>query len=156
MNCADLPNVELCRTAISDWRGETEFHVRRAGGLSSLEPDAASRPVPAPVTTLDDRLQGVPRLDFIKVDVEGFELEVLRGAVKTMTRLRPVVYFEFVQRYADQRGFTVETFRDLLAPLGYSLRWADHSPADDVLWSDTPSDYVAALPNECRPPGGDW
>jgi FkbM family methyltransferase len=37
----------------------------------------------------------IKRLDFIKIDVEGSELEVLQGAVGTLARHRPLVHLEF-------------------------------------------------------------
>lgn len=45
-----------------------------------------------PIRTIDE-LQ-LDRVDFIKIDVEGHELEVLRGAVETLTRLSPIVFAE--------------------------------------------------------------
>lgn len=44
-----------------------------------------------PVTTLDAEVSDV---DFIKIDVEGMELEVLRGGVQLIERTRPVILFE--------------------------------------------------------------
>jgi FkbM family methyltransferase len=38
---------------------------------------------------------GLKRLDFIKIDVEGFELDVLEGAQHTLAELRPQVFLEF-------------------------------------------------------------
>ena len=45
---------------------------------------------------VDDYLDkiGVKRIDFIKIDVEGFELEVLRGARRTIERSKPIIYCE--------------------------------------------------------------
>ncbi len=45
---------------------------------------------------MDDYLdgRGVERIDFIKIDVEGFELEVLRGLRRTIERCKPVVFCE--------------------------------------------------------------
>ncbi len=52
--------------------------------------------IPVPVQTLDEFCQerGILRLDFIKVDVEGMELEVFNGASWVMSTIRPVLYFE--------------------------------------------------------------
>jgi FkbM family methyltransferase len=47
----------------------------------------------AEVKTLDEVLEGPA--DFVKVDTDGFEFEVLRGARSTLTHHRPVLYFEF-------------------------------------------------------------
>jgi FkbM family methyltransferase len=45
--------------------------------------------------TLDEMLVHEPRVDFIKIDIEGWELPALRGAVETMRRLKPLVLCEF-------------------------------------------------------------
>lgn len=49
------------------------------------------------VSTVDRVLaeQGLARLDLIKIDVEGFEAEVLMGAERTLATLKPLVYLEF-------------------------------------------------------------
>jgi FkbM family methyltransferase len=59
-----------------------------------------------PVITLDDFVsqQALTRLDFIKVDVEGMELNVFRGAKQTLQKLRPVLYFETLSRFSDEHG----------------------------------------------------
>lgn len=44
------------------------------------------------MTTLDEVLQGP--VDFIKVDTDGFDFEVLRGGEATIRRDRPILYFE--------------------------------------------------------------
>ena len=48
------------------------------------------------VTTLDQDIEELklPPPTFIKIDVEGFELDVLRGAVRTLARERPAVFVE--------------------------------------------------------------
>lgn len=59
-----------------------------------------------PVTRIDDYLSANPveRLDFIKIDVEGMELAVLRGAAQTVARFKPIVYFETLTRYVGMRS----------------------------------------------------
>jgi len=48
------------------------------------------------VTTLDKDIEerGLPAPTFVKIDVEGFELDVLRGATQTLARVRPSLFIE--------------------------------------------------------------
>jgi FkbM family methyltransferase len=62
----------------------------------------------------------LPRCDFIKVDVEGFECQVLRGARETVGRTRPLLYVE-----NDRVARSGELLR-LLAELGYACH--PHAP----------------------------
>jgi FkbM family methyltransferase len=55
--------------------------------------------------------------DFLKIDVEGWESEVLRGARQTISRCRPLIYVE--NDRADQQAVLIE----LLSELGYELYW---------------------------------
>ena len=47
-----------------------------------------------PVTTLDIEFASCNKVDFIKIDVEGYEVSVLNGAVKLIDRHRPVMLVE--------------------------------------------------------------
>lgn len=61
---------------------------------------------------------GDAQIDFIKIDVEGFELEVLRGLRTTLATQRPLVLFEWI---AESRSkVTQEGLRELFPP-GYTL-----------------------------------
>lgn len=57
---------------------------------------------------------------FIKMDVEGFELEVLHGAVETIKRCRPVMYIE------DDRPANSAELRKFITSLEYTIE--DHKP----------------------------
>jgi FkbM family methyltransferase len=59
-------------------------------GLSRLEQNGAGKKIP--VVTLDSVTAGKP--NFIKVDAEGMELDILRGAEKTLRTAKPFVVFE--------------------------------------------------------------
>lgn len=86
----DLENVVLCNTAASDECGtisikydEPTVHypkVNRAGD------DTVER------VTIDSL--ALPHLKFVKIDVDGHELEVLHGMRDTITRCRPIIYIE--------------------------------------------------------------
>ena len=78
-----------------------------------------------PVITLDDfaRDEALDRADFIKIDVEGMELQVMRGAAGLLRRFQPVLYFETLSRYVETaRGAAFSDFKTLLVDeLGYHL-----------------------------------
>jgi hypothetical protein len=53
---------------------------------------------------LDDVLANEPEIDVIKIDVEGWELEVLRGAGSLIRHHRPLLYVEITEaRFAETR-----------------------------------------------------
>ena len=58
----------------------------------------------------------IDRLDLIKADIEGWEMQLLFGAADTLTRLRPVVFLEVVDTYlaraGDSRGALWRFMRD--------------------------------------------
>lgn len=72
-----------------------------------------------PVTTVDDWLEEHDhrQVRLIKVDVEGHELEVFRGATRTLSRHRPALLFECEQRHRES-GDMDDVFR-FLAQHGY-------------------------------------
>jgi FkbM family methyltransferase len=88
-----------------------------------------------PVVTLDDELAG-REVSFIKIDVEGYELATLRGALATLGRWRPVVLAEIEHSWS---GASVAPTLELLAGLGYGA-WAvdmckPGRPLERVEWS---------------------
>jgi FkbM family methyltransferase len=92
-----FPDVDVRQVALSDLAGQARFFVRRdAAGFSSLARPAARDVEEIQVETarLDDVLPADRRFDFLKLDVEGAELLVVRGARVTLARHRPLVLFE--------------------------------------------------------------
>jgi hypothetical protein len=70
---------------------------------------AATRVHPVPIVALDEAFDRA-RLDLVKIDVEGMEMDVLAGAARTLGRFRPLLYVEnehpeaspaLLQRLAD-------------------------------------------------------
>ena len=67
-------------------------HLLDEGSMLRARPS-----ITIPVRTVDDFVleAGLDRVDFVKIDVEGFEYDVLRGMERTEREFRPLVYFEF-------------------------------------------------------------
>jgi|ERR1051326_1338230 FkbM family methyltransferase len=93
------PRSKVYQAACSapEKRGTATLHVASHDGFSTLEPQRDSHGVEftrtetVPVMTLDDILEkeGNPRVDFVSIDVEGGELDVLRGF--SLERRRPAL-----------------------------------------------------------------
>lgn len=73
--------------------------------------------IAVPVISLDEFVaeNHIPSIDFIKIDVEGFELEVLKGARQTIQKFRPVLVFEYsVENILAQKGNIPEALEELV------------------------------------------
>lgn len=122
-------NVYVEGFALGNQKGEAEFFLvnGRDTGCNSLRPPNVAEPVKTlsvPVVMLDDYLQhrGIERVDFIKMDVEGAELEVLKGAPQLLQRLpRPVILCEVQDIRTRPWGYSAQEIMDFLQALGY--RW---------------------------------
>jgi FkbM family methyltransferase len=118
------PNVKLYELALSDTVGSTTFYINKAAmGLSGLSapPDrdlgvGEIETCTVALARLDDLLPEA-RADIIKIDVEGAELGVLRGALQLLARSRPIVAFEHGPDSAERFGTTPEDVFDLFAGL---------------------------------------
>jgi len=75
--------------------GSIEFSGEQREKLTQERGHDASRMEFVPLTTLD-RFR-FERVDLLKVDVEGMELQVLNGAAATIRRCRPVMFVEFIK-----------------------------------------------------------
>jgi len=75
---------------------------------------------------MDDFLPANYRPDLIKIDVEGGELFVLEGAIKTLSQYRPVVIFEHGLGASEFYEATPERIFDLFEQCGMSVGLMEH------------------------------
>lgn len=99
---------------------EDELHAKHFGKSMSTEGAAT--------TSVDDFVEAnaIPRIDFVKLDVDGFECDVLEGAQVMLRRDRPTFVMEIAPYVLAERGASLERLLAYLVPLGYRfLRESD-------------------------------
>ena len=70
--------------------------------------------------TLDSILK-VQRLDLIKVDVQGYDLFVLRGAISQIRKYKPAILFEFESQFQADVGTCFQDYLDFLREIEYEV-----------------------------------
>jgi FkbM family methyltransferase len=114
-------NVHIYDLALSDRPGEKSFnYVIDDPALSGFTRrdyfgvDHQDTQITVKTERLDDIIPPNEKIDLIKIDVEGAELEVLQGSVATIKRCKPVIPFEHGWGAANVYGTRPEDIYDLL------------------------------------------
>lgn len=107
--------------ALSDQKGESTFNfvvsnpaysgLQKRNYDKSNEKDTA---ITVQTDLLDNILPKETQIDFIKIDVEGGEYQVLKGGIQTLKKNQPIIIFEHGLGAADVYGTTPEMVYDLL------------------------------------------
>ena len=151
-------NVQVEETALGEADGRAELYVvrGRGTGCNSLRPPAVREATDATqvrVTRLDDYIRNhdLPRVDFVKMDVEGAELTVLQGATEFLERRpRPVIFCEVQDMRTRAWGYPAREIVGFLRDRGF--RWC--VPSADGTIRPLPLDQTefdgnfAAVPEE--------
>ncbi|HEX8410286.1 MAG TPA: FkbM family methyltransferase [Thermoanaerobaculia bacterium] len=127
--------IEVAPYAVGDSEGVLALEVMAPGDIANARPttwsqatsDAATI-VSVPMTTLDLltrdwRLSPSSNVQFVKIDVEGAELFVLRGSSELLRRERPLVYCEFHREFMAANGTTFPAIESFAASLDYVIHY---------------------------------
>lgn len=120
LNC--IENVQAVNCALGEKNGETHIPAIRYDALCDLGGvQIGHGREPVVMRTLDSFFL---RPSLIKIDVEGYEDNVLLGARETLARSRPVLYIENNEKHHG--GRQAELLIQLVEELGY--HWVWHRP----------------------------
>lgn len=75
------------------------------------------------ISTVDVQIEklSLKRIDCIKIDVEGYELEVLKGAKSTLIKCKPILFIELGDKNLKEQGSSANELVNYLIELRYNL-----------------------------------
>ena len=126
-----ITNVTAVQAAVLDEEREVLITTDTFGGDHVVE--ATRRPHHAvPGITLDAYAEraGLPSVAYIKIDVEGAEINVLRGAQGLIRRFLPIIQLETTDEFAQRFGCTSRDVFSFLAGLDYGYVFLKRSEQD--------------------------
>lgn len=160
-------NVQMESTALGDYEGETSFFVvlGKDTGCNSMRPPGQDihdpvKVMTVPITTLDNYLSRcqISSVDFIKVDAEGGELGVLKGASEFLsTQPRPILMCELTEKRTAPFNYTTREIYEFLAKLRcewFSVKQGGYLCPEPV--KDKYSGNLIAVPQERLSEVRDW
>lgn len=124
-----LTNITVVEAAVGATEGTQRISLSRTSQGHSGVIDRGAEAVVVPLTTVDQLVAslGLPRVDFIKMDVEGMEADVLRGAVATLRQHRPRVVMSGYHRPEDA---------EVLPRVLHEVAPEYHCEGDEAPWSE--------------------
>ena len=128
--------IQTYNVALGPQASTVEMHIKKNDGHNRVANDGYAKlngkpvkvntgyqRVSVPQTTLDS--YNFTDVDIIKIDVEGYELQVLEGAVATIAQNRPIVQIECVEIQPRAFGKTIQDLMDYFTGRNYVITLAD-------------------------------
>lgn len=116
-NC---PKATCYPLALGEMTGTRGLKISGNAGNSSLSSDESKVDYTVAMMELD--LLRMRRLDYFKIDVEGFEVFVLQGAKATINICRPIMLIEVNHRMMKAQGVKLDDLLEMLDLLNYSFK----------------------------------
>lgn len=137
-------NVEIENLGL--WDSNTTLNISDNIGGSSVVYDFLNRNIECKLVKLDDYVENnkLPKVDYIKMDIEGAEPNALKGAIKTLKKFRPklaiCIYHE------PMHLFSIIKFLNELN-LGYKFYICHHSAylPETVMYAEPIPDYQLTI-----------
>ena len=126
----NIKSIKAFKKAVSDRHSLLTIYTDandKNNGMASVYGDTEAGHERVEAVCLDDFLmaQGISRLDFIKIDIEGYELPALHGLKNTIMRHHPIILIEIDDNILKRTPFNSEDILAFFKELGYNAKQTD-------------------------------
>jgi FkbM family methyltransferase len=122
-------NIALFKTALGEQPGKGELYKLYnnnpgANRILTNKPNQHVISETIEISVLDDfkKTGAVQRVDLLKIDVEGFEPFVLKGAKEIIKTWRPILFVELAEVNLRQQGYTAKKLIELIESFDYDVK----------------------------------
>lgn len=154
-NLKDLQNVNFINKAVGQKNGEIKLYVdmNRMSMTSQMPLVDNTQEIVVPCVSLDE--ENYDNVGFIKVDVEGYELDVLKGCVNLIEKFTPTFMIEIYEPWCKKTGIESGEYFKFLIERNYRAYYYDNIKSTLVSLKDTNSG-IDAVKNKHHLHDGDF
>ena len=151
-------NIILNKIGLTNYNGEASFNIATESGLSRLDNNnnnleglILQTKTTIKVNTLDSYLLDHNftniKIQMIKIDVEGQELNILKGAINVLKDSNPIIILEINPGALIQNDLSLTNIINFLDPLNYDSFFINSHSADFIRFSRNPTFEKITLSN---------
>jgi FkbM family methyltransferase len=129
LNCNSFSNIKIFKQALGEFPEQKtlyKIYINNPGAnrILSSTPGSHYGSESVDVTTLDifDANEKPAKVDLIKIDVEGFELFVLKGGKSLIAKWRPLLFIELVDENLQQQNCSALGLLEYVEAMGYAIQ----------------------------------
>jgi len=133
-NCKQLDGIVLREFFVGEKDEEAACQLHQAKGSASLLNKKGERPVQLMrLETILEKEQGFSGAKILKIDTDGFEFKIIRGAQGWITRIKPVIFFEYDPVCLRQKNEDAVSIFSALSAMGYQSMLVYHNTGEYML-----------------------
>jgi len=111
-------------------------------GNATLIKNSNFKHIKVNIKTLENFYRQIDKVDFVKIDVEGFELEVILGNQGFFEKFKPFIWLEFTPDWYKDSKFSLTQLDEMIRKLGYRIYSFNNNRQLENLTSHTIIDDV--------------